>query len=55
MEELETAIEGIVINGVDIIKFSDDGQLMAHLKLLVRPVEAIKLFQCLTGEQLARQ
>jgi hypothetical protein len=25
MEEPETGIEGILINGVDIIKFSDDG------------------------------
>jgi hypothetical protein len=26
-EELETEIEGILINGADIIKFSDDGRL----------------------------
>jgi len=31
MEELETEIEGILINGVDIIKFSDDGRLIAHV------------------------
>ncbi len=28
MEELETEIEGILINGVDIIKFSDDTTVM---------------------------
>jgi hypothetical protein len=33
MEELETEIEGILINGVDIIKFSDDGRLIMHRNL----------------------
>jgi hypothetical protein len=28
MEELETGIEGILINGADIIKFSDEGRLI---------------------------
>jgi len=55
MEELETETEGILINGVDIITFSDDGQLIAHFNLMVRPAEAIKLLQRLTGEQLSIQ
>jgi hypothetical protein len=27
-EELETEVPGILINAIDIIKFSDDGRLM---------------------------
>jgi hypothetical protein len=33
MEELETEIEGILINGVDIIKFSDDGRARRRSRL----------------------
>jgi hypothetical protein len=32
MEELETEIEGILINSFDIIKFSDDGLLITHFR-----------------------
>lgn len=52
--EFETAIEGITINGVDIIKFSDDGKLITHFKVMVRPLKAINLLHRLMGEQLAR-
>jgi hypothetical protein len=30
MEELETEIEGILINGVDTIKIGDDHRLIPH-------------------------
>jgi hypothetical protein len=36
MEELETEIEEILINGVDIIKFSDDGRPITHFRVMVR-------------------
>jgi len=52
--EFETEIEGIVINGVDIITFSEDGSQITHFKVMVRPLKAITLLHRLMGEQLAR-
>ena len=52
--EFENEIEGIRINGVDIISFSDDGRI-THFKVMVRPLKAINLLHRLMGEQLARQ
>jgi len=52
--EFETVIEGITINGVDIISFSDDGRI-THFKVMVRPLKAINLLHRLMGEQLLQQ
>jgi hypothetical protein len=52
--EFEKEIEGIRINGVDIISFSDDGSLITHFKVMVRPLKAINLLHRLMGEQLAK-
>ena len=52
--EFETEIEGILINGVDIITFSDDGERIARFKVMVRPLKAINLLHRLMGEQLAK-
>jgi SnoaL-like domain len=52
--EFENEIDGIRINGVDIIKFCDDGELITHFKVMVRPLKAINLLHRLMGEQLAR-
>jgi len=52
--EFENEIEGIRINGVDIITFSDDGRLITHFKVMVRPLKAINLLHRLMGEQLAK-
>jgi hypothetical protein len=52
--EFEREIEGIRINGVDIITFNDDGNLITHFKVMVRPLKAINLLHRLMGEQLAR-
>ena len=51
--EFEREIEGIRINGVDIITFSDDN-LITHFKVMVRPLKAINLLHRLMGEQLAK-
>jgi len=51
--EFENEIEGIRINGVDIITFSEDGRI-SHFKVMVRPLKAINLLHRLMGEQLAR-
>jgi hypothetical protein len=52
--EFETEIEGIRINGVDIITFNDDGSLITHFKVMVRPLKALNLLHRLMGEQLAK-
>jgi hypothetical protein len=52
--EFENEIEGIRINGVDIITFNADASLITHFKVMVRPLRAINLLHRLMGEQLAR-
>jgi hypothetical protein len=52
--EFENEIEGIKLNGVDIITFADDGSI-TRFKVMVRPLKAINLLHRLMGEQLARQ
>ena len=52
--EFETEIEGVRVNGVDIITFSDDGQRITHFKVMIRPLKAINLLHRLMGEQLAK-
>ena len=52
--EFSTEIEGITINGVDIIKFADDGRII-HFKVMVRPLKAMNLLHRLMGAQLAMQ
>ena len=52
--EFEKVIDGITINGVDIITFADDGRI-SHFKVMVRPLKAINLLHRLMGEQLASQ
>jgi SnoaL-like protein len=52
--EFETEIERIKLNGVDIIRFGDDGRVV-HFKVMVRPLKAINLLHRLMGEQLAKQ
>lgn len=51
--EFENEIEGTMINGVDIISFSEDGRI-THFKVMVRPLKAINLPHRLMGEQLAK-
>jgi hypothetical protein len=51
--EFENEIEGIKINGVDIITFDADG-LITHFKVMVRPLKGINLLHRLMGEQLAK-
>jgi hypothetical protein len=50
--EFEKEIDGIKINGVDIIRFNDQGRI-THFKVMVRPLKAINLLHRLMGEQLA--
>ena len=50
--EFEKEIDGIRINGVDIITFDADGRII-NFKVMVRPLKAINLLHRLMGEQLA--
>ena len=51
--EFVNDVEGITINGVDIITFDADGRI-THFKVMVRPLKAINLLHRLMGEQLAK-
>jgi hypothetical protein len=51
--EFQTEVQGIKINGVDIISWNDDG-LITHFKVMVRPLKAINLLHQLMGEQLMK-
>jgi len=52
--EFENEIEGIRINGVDMITFGNGGRI-THFKVMVRPLKAINLLHRLMGEQLAQR
>jgi hypothetical protein len=42
MLEFETEIDGIQVNGVDLIKWNDEGQIV-EFKVMIRPLKAINL------------
>lgn len=50
--ELETTVEGVTINGVDIIRWSPEGQI-THFKVMIRPLKAINWLHQAMGRQLA--
>ena len=52
--EFETMIDGVTINGVDIIRFTDDGERIAAFKVMIRPLKAVNLVHRLMGEMLAQ-
>ena len=52
MLEFVTEIDGIAINGVDIIRFNADGQII-DFKVMVRPLKAINKVWEMMGAQLA--
>jgi hypothetical protein len=51
--EFTNEIDGITINGVDIITFDADDRI-THFKVMVRPLKAINLLHRLMGERLAQ-
>jgi hypothetical protein len=50
--EFNTTIEGILIDGVDIISWDEAGRIV-DFKVMVRPLKAINLLHRLMGERLA--
>ena len=49
--EFMTQIDGIAVNGVDIITWGEDGRI-TEFKVMLRPLKAINLIHRLMGEML---
>jgi len=52
MLEFETEIDGILVNGVDIIKWNDTGRIV-DFKVMIRPLKGINIIHQKMGEMLA--
>ena len=52
MLEFETEVDGILVNGVDIIKWSDAGQII-EFEVMIRPLKAVNLIHERMGAMLA--
>ena len=50
--ELETRIDGLTINAVDIISWNSEGRIN-HFKVMIRPLKAINALHKAMGQQLA--
>ena len=51
--EFSTVIEGITINGVDMITWGADGRI-TEFKVMIRPLKAINLVHRMMGEMLQK-
>ena len=51
--EFTTVIEGIIINGVDMITWGEDGRI-TDFKVMIRPLKAINLVHKMMGEMLQK-
>jgi SnoaL-like domain len=51
--EFQTEMEGIKVNGVDIITFDNDGKII-DFKVMVRPLKAVNKVWEMMGAQLAK-
>lgn len=51
--EFETEIDGITVNGVDMIKWNAEG-CITEFKVMVRPLKAINIIHQKMGEMLQR-
>lgn len=49
--EFKSEIEGITINGIDMIDFDETG-LITHFKVMIRPLKALNLLHRKMGEML---
>jgi SnoaL-like domain len=53
--EFTAEIDGIVINGIDLIRFDDDGKIQ-DFKVMVRPLKAVnKLWELMAAQLQANQ
>ncbi|MFO7568707.1 MAG: nuclear transport factor 2 family protein [Smithellaceae bacterium] len=51
--EFQTVIDGIAINGVDMITWGEDGRIN-DFKVMIRPLKAINLVHKMMGEMLQK-
>lgn len=51
--EFENTINGIKVNGIDMITWNDAGQIV-HFKVMVRPLKAIQMVHQMMGEMLQK-
>jgi SnoaL-like domain len=51
--EFETVMDGIKVNGIDMITCDDDG-LITHFKVMVRPLKAVQMVHQKMGEMLMK-
>ena len=51
--EFRTEMDGITVNGVDMIEWDEDG-LIIDFKVMVRPLQAINKVHAMMGEMLTR-
>ncbi|WP_156255495.1 nuclear transport factor 2 family protein [Sandarakinorhabdus oryzae] len=51
--EFTNTINGIKVNGIDMITWNDDGQI-THFKVMVRPLKAINMIHQMMGEMLQK-
>ncbi len=51
--EFETEIDGIIVNGVDMIRWNGDGKII-EFKVMLRPLKAVNIIHQKMGEMLIR-
>ena len=51
--EFQTVIDGITINGVDMITWGDDGRI-TDFKVMLRPLKAVNLIHKMMGDMLQK-
>ena len=51
--EFECTVEGILINGIDMIRWNDHGKI-DHFKVMVRPLKAVNKLHEMMGRALQR-
>ncbi len=51
--EFTTLVDGISINGIDMITWNASDQII-HFKVMVRPLKAVNLLHAMMGAQLAK-
>jgi hypothetical protein len=51
--EFKTVMDGIAVNGIDMITCNDDG-LITHFKVMVRPLKAVNMLHAKMGEMLQK-
>ncbi len=51
--EFTNLIDGIAIDGIDMITWNEDGEI-THFKVMVRPLKAVNMLHRMMGEMLAK-